>query len=141
MSINFSVVIWTIINFCVLLAALNFVLYKPLLRFVRQREEKNEQGIMAGKNADARFEEIKNENRERFENMRREEQKETEEILHRARADKRRSIAEMNERLDREYRDGLEKLANDEKAAESELDTKLGVLSKIIADKVSGRFI
>ncbi len=96
---------------------------------------------MAGKNADARFEEIKNENRERFENMRREEQKETEEILHRARADKRRSIAEMNERLDREYRDGLEKLANDEKAAESELDTKLGVLSKIIADKVSGRFI
>lgn len=141
MSINISVIIWTVVNFCILLVALNFVLYKPLLKFIHERNERNEKGIDAGKNADILLEKAKNENREALENLRREEQKNTEDALHEARANKRAALAQMNERLDKEYREGLEKLAKDEEAAEAQLDAKLDVLSKIIADKVSGGFI
>lgn len=141
MSINFSVIIWTVINFCILLAALNFVLYRPLLRFIHERNERNEEGIEAGKNADILFEKAKSENRAKLDSLRREEQKNTENALHEVRVNKRAALAEMNERLDKEYREGLEKLAHDEEDAEAQLDKKLDVLSKIIADKVSGSFI
>ena len=45
MSINVSEVIWTIINFVVLYFLLNHFLYKPVRRFVEQRNAKIQAGL------------------------------------------------------------------------------------------------
>ncbi|MBQ0109644.1 MAG: hypothetical protein KBS44_05140, partial [Clostridiales bacterium] len=42
MSIQLNVVIWTVINFCLLMLVLNFLLFKPLLAFMDKRNAKIE---------------------------------------------------------------------------------------------------
>lgn len=47
MTIQFSVVIWTIINFALLYLVLNFLLFKPMLKHMDERNAKIEQGRAA----------------------------------------------------------------------------------------------
>ena len=47
MTIQLSVVIWTIINFALLYLVLNFLLFKPMLKFMDERNAKIEQGKTA----------------------------------------------------------------------------------------------
>ncbi|MBQ3405131.1 MAG: ATP synthase F0 subunit B [Oscillospiraceae bacterium] len=53
MTIEPSVLIWTIINFIVLMVVLNLILYKPLFKFMDERRERINQGINAGRRARA----------------------------------------------------------------------------------------
>lgn len=53
MSIDFSVLIWTIITFLLLIVLLNFTLYKPLRSFMAKRQQEIDQGVAAGKEAQA----------------------------------------------------------------------------------------
>lgn len=48
MSIDISVVFWTIVNFCLLSVLLNRFLYQPVTKFMRQRQSRIEAGIQAG---------------------------------------------------------------------------------------------
>jgi F0F1-type ATP synthase membrane subunit b/b' len=48
MSIDISLLVWTIFNFFVLMLLLNHFLYKPLLNFMRERGQRIEAGIEAG---------------------------------------------------------------------------------------------
>ncbi len=51
MSIDFSVLIWTVINFLITMVLLNLLLYRPLRSFMRSRDEQIKEGIAAGKAA------------------------------------------------------------------------------------------
>ena len=53
MSIDFSVLIWTIITFLLLIVLLNFTLYKPLRSFMAKRQQEIDEGVAAGKEAQA----------------------------------------------------------------------------------------
>lgn len=53
MSIDFSVLIWTILSFLLLLVLLNFTLYKPLRSFMAKRQQEIDEGVAAGKQAQA----------------------------------------------------------------------------------------
>ena len=49
MSIDISLLVWTIFNFFVLMLLLNHFLYKPLLNFMRERRQRIDAGIEAGR--------------------------------------------------------------------------------------------
>lgn len=57
MSIDPSTLVWMIINFLVLMLLLNRFLFKPLLAFMDQRQEKIDQGLQAGERAKALLDE------------------------------------------------------------------------------------
>ncbi len=52
LEISIPTLIWTIINFFLLLFLLNKFLFKPVMKFVDQREEKIKAGIKEGKDAE-----------------------------------------------------------------------------------------
>ena len=56
MSIDFSVLIWTILSFLLLIVLLNFTLYKPLRSFMAKRQQEIDEGIAAGAEARALLE-------------------------------------------------------------------------------------
>lgn len=55
MSIDPSVLIWTIINFILLMILLNRFLFKPILAFIKKRQQQIDDGISAGKKSDELF--------------------------------------------------------------------------------------
>lgn len=57
LSINFSELIWTIINFFLLFFALKHFLFKPLLRFMDARQAKIDAGTEAERQARAKLDE------------------------------------------------------------------------------------
>lgn len=57
MSLDPSTLVWMIINFLVLMLLLNRFLFKPLLTFMQQRQDKIDEGLQAGERAKALLEE------------------------------------------------------------------------------------
>jgi len=51
MSIDVSTLVWMIINFILLMILLNHFLFKPILSFMKQRQDKIAEGIQAGERA------------------------------------------------------------------------------------------
>ena len=51
MRIDVSVLIWTIINFLLLMVLLNFTLFRPLRTFMAKRQQEIDAGVAAGKAA------------------------------------------------------------------------------------------
>ena len=56
MRIDPSTVVWVIINFVILALLLNRFLFKPLLTFMRERQEKIDAGLAAGQRAQSDLE-------------------------------------------------------------------------------------
>ena len=51
MSIDFSVLIWTIITFLLLMVLLHFTLFRPLRSFMAKRQQEIDAGVEAGEQA------------------------------------------------------------------------------------------
>ena len=130
MSIDISVLIWTVICFLVLMFALTKLLFKPLLKVMHERQEKIASGIAAGEQAEAELEKRRLEHEEELERLKAEQERELEEKLARVREESARLAAETEkqtvlgqERYDAELkeqeqalteqlRDGVERLAS-----------------------------
>ena len=54
MSINISELIWTVLCFLVLLFVLKKLLYDPLMRVMDARRQQVEEGLAAGREAEAK---------------------------------------------------------------------------------------
>ena len=136
MSINFSVVLWTVINFVVLMAALNFVLFRPLMKFMRERDEKIKRGRDAGAGADEKINAAKadfekqisdaNAVREKNERQKQSDDKKA----------KDKALAAALQRLEDEQNAKLLALENSEKNQEKRLEARTEELAKLIADKM-----
>lgn len=59
LSINISELIWTVINFFLLLYVLNRFLFQPVLRFTEDRKARIDEGVEAKKNAESAETELK----------------------------------------------------------------------------------
>ena len=58
MSIDFSVLIWTILCFLLLVLSLRKFLFQPYRSFMKQRQQEIEEGIESGRRAQAELEEF-----------------------------------------------------------------------------------
>lgn len=58
LGINWKLLLSQGVNFLILLIALNFLVYKPLIKIVEERRKKIELGVKAGEEAENRFKEI-----------------------------------------------------------------------------------
>lgn len=61
MKIDVSIVIWTVVNFTVFMLLLNRFLFKPLLKFMDERQKRIDDGISAGEQAKRAMEESERE--------------------------------------------------------------------------------
>ncbi|HPF54092.1 MAG TPA: hypothetical protein P5116_05240 [Eubacteriales bacterium] len=57
MNIDFSVLIWTIVDFLILMVLLNLVLYRPILRHMNERRKRTDEGVEAGRLAEKTLDE------------------------------------------------------------------------------------
>jgi len=137
MEINFSVVFWTIFNFFALMFALNFVLYRPIFRFMHGREERINGQKKAGRNAEIRLDDLKAESEKLISEARREAAKRLDSAREEARKASERMIADQTEAARREHARKLEQLAKDEESDEARLSEIRGSLASMIADKVT----
>ena len=73
MSIDVSVVIWTILGFLVLMVLLERILYRPILEILDRRREKIAAGLAAQRQAEHALEERRTQHARDLEGIRREE--------------------------------------------------------------------
>ena len=94
MTIQISVVIWTIISFCVLAAILDRFLFKPVLKIMDDRNRKLEEDAAAKKAELDRREKIKTDARIQRDAMQKKAMEENERAMEQAQADAAKRIAE-----------------------------------------------
>ncbi len=73
MSIDVSVVIWTILGFLVLMVLLDRILYRPILEILDRRREKIAAGLAAQRQAEHALEDRKAQHEQELEALRRDE--------------------------------------------------------------------
>lgn len=81
MSINFSVLAWTIINFVVLMLLLNRFLYQPIAAFMQQRQQRIDEGIAQGQQSQQQLSAAQKDLHNQRKTWRLQEQKSAEEAL------------------------------------------------------------
>ena len=94
MTIQISVVIWTIISFCVLAAILDRFLFKPVLKIMDDRNRRLEEDAAAKKAELDRREKIKTDARIQRDAMQKKAMEENERAMEQAQADAAKRIAE-----------------------------------------------
>lgn len=125
MSINISELIWTVICFLVLLFVLKKLLFDPLIRFMDARKAQVEEGLAAGKEAEA----AKAQNAKELQEKRKEKTAEAAQMVADGRAadEKARTeaLAEAHKQAADAMKDAREQLRKEEAAAEESLEAQM----------------
>ena len=114
-SINLSELIWTVINFFLLLFLLNRFLYKPLTGFMAERQARIDAGLQKEQDAKTSVKE----NDERLEKEKAESREEAKQLLKKNAEELEQHSAEM-------LKEAKEAAAQDRKASEEALTAKQG---------------
>ena len=122
LSINISELIWTVINFFLLMFLLKHFLYTPIIRLLDERKAKLEEGLEAERKAKETVEE----NRSRLDAETAETRKEAELLLSQSQAEDERRSAEMIAAAREQAEAGLKALQD---GYEEELAQELSALS------------
>jgi len=99
MQIDPSTLIWTIINFLLLMVLLNRFLFKPLTKFMQERQRRIDAGLQAGRESAARLEDTQKAFLEQQQAQRITAQRQTEDALRGARDMNRRQREEHDTAL------------------------------------------
>ena len=136
LSINLSELVLTIISFFLLLFLLNKFLYTPVLKFMRERQARNDAGLEKERAANAEAAE----NEKRIEDAKTQRREEAKAILAKQRTDDGRAHEECAKQLlkdsakeRQEARVRVEAMAKDAKA---KLDTEKDELANALAERL-----
>ena len=125
MSINVSELIWTILCFLVLLFVLKKLLFDPLIRFMDERKAKVDEGIAAGKEAEA----AREANDRELQEKRKAKAAEAAQLLAEARAKDEKARAEALAEAHKQNADAMKdakaQLLKEEAAAEETLEAQM----------------
>ncbi|AVX19546.1 MAG: F0F1 ATP synthase subunit B [Bacillota bacterium] len=141
MEFNLSTFVWSFINFFVLLAILNKLLYKPMLQMLEERKKTISESMQQAEQARAEAERIKQEYAEQLAQAK----KESQEIIARAE----RMGEEMREELvrnaraeaDKALKAAQEEIAREKAKAVAQLRAEVANLAVLAAGKVVGKSI
>ena len=138
MSIDVSVVIWTILGFLVLMVLLDRILYRPILEILDRRREKIAAGLAARRQAEHALEDRRAQHERELEDLRREETEKAREQT--ASVDQALDRALDEREIDRETRRAAEAVKSEEdraslmRALEERMPGYLELLASRFAD-------
>ena len=139
MTLEPSVVFWTILNFAVLALVLERFLFRPLLRFMDERKARTEAGIAAGREAQAELDAEQARLREEAAALSASQQQLTEQAAAQAQEERTLLLAQAEAESNAAYDAALEQLRRDETALSAELDAALPILSAALVRKLTER--
>lgn len=142
-ALNFNV--WTflfqVINLLIVIAVLNILLYQPVTKIMREREEKIEKSIADATKAKEESERLLAEYQEKLDNAK----KEAQEIIERANKTgeemRQQIIAEAQEEAARTLAKAKEEIAGEKAKALAEIRDEVANLALLVAGKVVNRTI
>ncbi len=133
LSINISELIWTVINFFLLLFLLKRFLYTPVIRFMEERDARVQAGLQAEREARSALEETE----ERLAGQKAEARRQAQEIAARAEKESEAQSAEAlqaaREQAGDRLRSGSEELAGQQKREESALQGEKDALAELLS--------
>ena len=137
-SINISELIWTVINFFLLMFLLNRFLYKPVISFMEKRQARIDAGLQEEQDAktcieknDERLQEKKAESREEAKNLLRQNSEELEK--HSA-----EMLKEAKAAAEQDRREAEEALAAKQEQTSGRLQNAAPELASVLADRLLG---
>ena len=130
--------IWTIINFFLLMFLLKQFLYKPVLRILDERKAKVEEGLAEGKKAEAALEETNASLSEELS----EQNVKARELVGQARAEAEKErdavLADAHKEAEALHKGVRERINAEESAAKSEVDDNMPELVMLLTKKLLG---
>ena len=120
------------------MAALWFVLYRPMLKFMRERDKRIQEGKKAGIEAEEMLRSVKEECKKAKEEAELDAKEQLETARRKAKEEAERAFADRCLEVKREYSAKLETLSEENRSKEAYLAGKLDLITGMIADKVTG---
>ena len=141
MEIHWDIVIWSTVNFLVLLLLLRLFLWKPILEIMKQRETKISQDLEQAENAREQAIAMKQD----YENRLAEAQAKTEQLLEdasrRAEEIRQELLSKAQQEADEVLKKAEAAIAREREAALAELRGQVAELAILVAEKVLQREI
>ena len=138
-GIETKVLIWQIINFGILFAALWYLLYKPLRKIMRERERKISESLAEAEKLEAKSKQLESDLREKMMSQR----KDMEEMHQKLLQQQEKLRKEMNAKAEAETRKIVEEsrqLITEEKAQMiASLEGEVKLLAVALASKILGK--
>lgn len=136
MGLQLSVVIWTVVNFLLLMLLLNKLLFKPVLTFMYERQRRIEEGVLQGENAKkAQKEQRKGLQEALSERLKREQQK-TEDYAASCREDMKKAVNAHEAESDRKREEVRERLRREREQFEGYLHIDMPELTSALAERL-----
>lgn len=137
MTIQLSIIVWTLICFCLLTLILNKLLFKPMLRHIDERRARIEKAADKKAEMDNAAREYENKLKEAEENLRKNEAERAAAAISRCREKSRADIASA----EAESKKRLELAISDIEYEKGELNEKLGKSVDKLAEEYIARLI
>ncbi len=140
MNINFSVLIWTMINFFILLLVLDRFLFRPLISFMRKRDARIEESLTAAEHARARLEEGERQAAERLAESRRAGAKRIQASVEDHRARNEQAFTEEMEETQSIREDKIASILADQSVIVETLDSHIPAFLSILTENVRNQY-
>ena len=139
MEINFSTLFWTIINFLILLVALKFILFKPLLASLRQRSQGIHDSLSQAQEARRQLELLRADQAKQLEGVKAEAQAVRASVAKAAEEDRARVVAEAHDEATKVMTRAQAQIQQDTESAIVAIRGEMASIAIAAASKVIGR--